>query len=99
MPLPYGMRGGWRATFTGGVLEYSISAGFTGQGPATLTEHTEDGERPIELADTSPCEAMIDWPALPARQAAALTRPAPSSHSKSPSRSTSDSPGQRASIT
>jgi UDP-N-acetylglucosamine 3-dehydrogenase len=60
MPEPYGMRGGWRATFTGGVLEYAISAGFTGQGPATLTEHTVRGEQPIELAETSPYEAMID---------------------------------------
>jgi hypothetical protein len=34
MPQPYGMRGGWRATFTDGLLEYAMSAGFTGQGPA-----------------------------------------------------------------
>jgi predicted dehydrogenase len=54
MPQPYGMRGGWRATFTDGVLEYAICAGFTGQGPVSVTEHTADGERPIELADTSP---------------------------------------------
>ena len=60
MPPPYGMRGGWRATFTSAVLEYAISAGFTGQGPATLTEHTADGEQPIDLADTSPYQAMID---------------------------------------
>jgi len=31
MPMPYGMRGGWRATFTSGVLEYAMRAGFTGQ--------------------------------------------------------------------
>ena len=60
MPQPYGMRGGWRATFTGGVLEYAMSAGFTGQGPASLTEHTAHGEHPIEPADTSPYQAMID---------------------------------------
>jgi hypothetical protein len=30
MPDPYGMRGGWRATFTSAVLEYAISAGYTG---------------------------------------------------------------------
>jgi hypothetical protein len=47
MPVPYGMRGGWRATFTGGVLEYAMRAGCTGQGPATLTEHTGDGESPL----------------------------------------------------
>jgi hypothetical protein len=37
-----------------------MRAGFTGQGPATLTEHTADGERPVDLPDTSPYEAMID---------------------------------------
>lgn len=60
MPQPYGMRGGWRATFTSGVLEYAMSAGFSGQGLASLTEHTARGERPIELAETSPYTAMID---------------------------------------
>jgi hypothetical protein len=60
MPQPYGVRGGWRATFTDGLLEYAMSAGFTGQGPATLTEHTSESERPLELSSTSPYHAMID---------------------------------------
>jgi predicted dehydrogenase len=61
MPHPYGVRGGWRATFTDAVLEYTMRAGFTGQGPATLTEYTADGERPIELPTASaPYAAMID---------------------------------------
>jgi predicted dehydrogenase len=60
MPRSYGMRGGWRATFTGAVLEYTMRAGFTGQGPATLTECTADGERLIDLPVASPYEAMID---------------------------------------
>jgi predicted dehydrogenase len=60
MPRPYQMRGGWRATFTDAVLEYAMSAGFTGQGAATLTEHTTDGERAIELPDINPYAAMID---------------------------------------
>jgi UDP-N-acetylglucosamine 3-dehydrogenase len=60
MPEPYQVRGGWRATFIAGVLEDATSAGFTGQGPATLTEYTADGEQPIQLADTSPYAAMID---------------------------------------
>lgn len=60
MPLPYGMRGGWRATFTGAVLECAMRAGFTGEGPATLTEHSGDGEQPIDLpAGTPPCAVMI----------------------------------------
>jgi predicted dehydrogenase len=61
MPQPYGIRGGWRATFPGAVLEYTMRAGFTGQGPATLTEYTADGERPIDLPDVGPpYAAMID---------------------------------------
>ena len=61
MPQPYGIRGGWRATFAGAVLEYAMRAGFTGQGPATLTEVTADGERPIDLpAAGPPYAAVID---------------------------------------
>jgi UDP-N-acetylglucosamine 3-dehydrogenase len=61
MPSPYQVRGGWRATFTSGVLEYAMRAGFTGQGPATLTERTADGENPIDLpAASSPYATMID---------------------------------------
>ena len=37
-----------------------MRAGFTGQGPATLTEVTADGEHPIDLPATSPWAAMID---------------------------------------
>ena len=37
-----------------------MRAGFTGQGPATLTEHTSKGERQLELSSTSPYDAMID---------------------------------------
>jgi hypothetical protein len=54
MPQPYGMRGGYRATFTGAVLEYAMSAGFTGQGPATLLGCTNEGEHPIDLPTNSP---------------------------------------------
>jgi predicted dehydrogenase len=60
MPRPYQVRGGWRATFTGAVLEYGWSAGYTGQGPATLTEHTEAGNRELELPDTSIYATMFD---------------------------------------
>jgi predicted dehydrogenase len=60
MPQAYRMRGGYRATFTGAVLENTMRAGFTGQGPSTLAEYTTDGERPIELPTTSPYAAMID---------------------------------------
>ena len=61
MPPPYGVRGGWRAIFTGAVLEYTMRGGFTGQGPATLIEHTADGEQAIDLpAGSPPYAAMID---------------------------------------
>jgi UDP-N-acetylglucosamine 3-dehydrogenase len=61
MPPPYGVRGGWRATFTGAVLEYAMRAGFTGHGPAALTEYTAGGERPLDLPDAGPpYAAMID---------------------------------------
>jgi hypothetical protein len=60
MPEPYGIRGGWRATFPGGVLEYAMHAGFTGEGPAALTEFTADGEHPIDLPAASPWEVMTD---------------------------------------
>jgi predicted dehydrogenase len=61
MPQPYGVRGGWRATFSGAVLEYAMRAGFTGHGPSTLTEHTAEGERAIDLPTaTAPYAAMID---------------------------------------
>jgi predicted dehydrogenase len=59
MPQPYGVRGGWRATFPGAVLEYAMRAGFTGHGPATLTEVTADRERPIGLPDTGPPYAAV----------------------------------------
>ena len=60
MPAPYQKRGGWRATFTGAVLEYTMSAGFTGQGTSSLTEYTAGGEQAIDLPATIPHAAMID---------------------------------------
>jgi predicted dehydrogenase len=60
MPTAYGMRGGYRATFTGAVLEYTMHAGYTGQGPSSLIEYTTDRERPVELPDTSHYAAVID---------------------------------------
>ncbi len=59
MPQPYGIRGGWRASFPGAVLEYAMRAGFTGHGPATLTEVTAGGERPIGLPDAGPPYAAV----------------------------------------
>lgn len=77
MPQPYGMRGGWRATFADAVLEYAMRAGFTGQGPAALTEYTSGGEREIELPAAEPYAAMIDHVlTCLANEAASLIEPA-----------------------
>ena len=57
---PYQVRGGYRATFAVAVVEGAMRAGFTGQGPAKLTEFTANGERSVELAEVSPCAEMID---------------------------------------
>jgi predicted dehydrogenase len=60
MPQPYGMRGGYRATFADAVLEYAMHAGFIGQGPSTLIEYTADEDHAVELPTTSPYATMID---------------------------------------
>jgi predicted dehydrogenase len=59
MPQPYQVRGGWRATFPGAVLEYTMRAGFTGEGASSLTEVTAEAERPIGLPDTGPPYAAV----------------------------------------
>ena len=76
MPRPYGVRGGWRATFTGVVLEYAMRAGFTGEGLAALTEYTAEGENLIGLpAASRPCAVVIDQ-VLACLAAANLIEPA-----------------------
>ena len=76
MPRPYGVRGGWRATFTGVVLEYAMRAGFTGEGLAALTEYTAEGENLFGLpAASRPCAAVIDQ-VLACLAAANLIKPA-----------------------
>ena len=59
MPQPYQVRGGWRATFPGAVLEYTMRAGFTGEGASSLTEVTADGVRPIDLPGAGPPYAAV----------------------------------------
>ncbi|MFD3870275.1 Gfo/Idh/MocA family protein [Streptomyces sp. NPDC058623] len=60
MPKPYAMRGGYRATFTGAVLEHVTTAGPTGQGISTLTAHSADGEHTINLPDTHTYTQVIE---------------------------------------
>jgi predicted dehydrogenase len=59
MPQPYQVRGGWRATFPRAVVEYTMRAGFTGEGASSLTEVTAEAERPIDLPDTGPPYAAV----------------------------------------
>ena len=76
MPRPYGVRGGWRVTFAGVVLEYAMRDGFTGEGLAALTEYTAEGENLIGLpAASRPCAAVIDQ-VLACLAAANLIEPA-----------------------
>jgi predicted dehydrogenase len=61
MPQPYGARGGYRATFTGGVLEYGFVAGFTGEVPDPVVhEYTGDGHRELPAEGADAYTAMID---------------------------------------
>jgi predicted dehydrogenase len=61
MPQPYGVRGGYRATFTGGVLEHTFTAGFTGQvANPVVHEYTEDGHRELAAEGPDAYTAVID---------------------------------------
>jgi hypothetical protein len=60
MPQPYGVRGGWRATFTRRSPRIHDARRFTGHGAATLMEFIATGEQAIHLPDAdSPYAAMI----------------------------------------
>ena len=60
MPRPYGVRGGYRATFDDAVLESSWTAGWDGQPTGTLTEYTDTGAREIDLPPAGSYAAVID---------------------------------------
>ena len=60
MPKPYGVRGGWRATFTDAVIESTWTAGYDGRPTTTLTEHSETGSRDIDLPTVDAYAAVID---------------------------------------
>ena len=61
MPVPYGVQGGYRATFTDGVLEHTFTADFTGQAPhAVVHEHTARGHREVTAAGSDSFTAAID---------------------------------------
>jgi predicted dehydrogenase len=61
MPGPYSVRGGYRATFTGGVLEHGFVADFTGQAPQPVVqEYTDKGHREFPADGPDAYTAMID---------------------------------------
>jgi UDP-N-acetylglucosamine 3-dehydrogenase len=60
LPKPYGMRGGYRAVFTEGAIESDWTAGYDGRPTTTLTEHTEEGHREVNLPARDAYAAVID---------------------------------------
>jgi hypothetical protein len=60
MPKPYGVRGGWRATFTDAVLESTWTVGYDGRPTTTLTEYNQTGTRDIDLPTVDAYNAVID---------------------------------------
>jgi predicted dehydrogenase len=60
LPKPYGMRGGYRATFTDATIESSWTAGYDGRPTTTLIEYTEQGQREIDLPTRDAYAAVID---------------------------------------
>jgi predicted dehydrogenase len=60
LPKPYGMRGGYRATFTDATIESSWTAGYDGRPTTTLIEYTEQGQREVDLAARDAYAAVID---------------------------------------
>jgi predicted dehydrogenase len=60
MPRPYGVRGGYLATFDDAVLESTWTAGWDGRPTGTLTEFTDTGARELDLAPANSYAAVID---------------------------------------
>jgi len=60
MPMSWGARGGYRATFTDGVLEATSTMGFDGKPTGTVTAYTTDGVHELQLLPVDQYTAMID---------------------------------------
>ena len=60
MPMAWGARGGYTATFHHGVLESLSSFGYDGKPQATVTAYTADRAEQLQLADADQYTAMID---------------------------------------
>ena len=89
LPKPYGMRGGYRATFTEGAIESGWTAGYDGRPTTTLTEYTEQGQRGVDLPARDAYAAVIDHviACCQGRDTPVSARPACSTVSSSPSTS------------
>ena len=60
MPMSWGARGGYTATFTHGVLESASTMGFDGKPTGAVTAYTADGARQLPLPTADQYTAMID---------------------------------------
>jgi UDP-N-acetylglucosamine 3-dehydrogenase len=60
MPMSWGARGGYTATFDNGVLDATSTMGFDGEPTGTVTAYTADGARELELPPADQYTAMID---------------------------------------
>ncbi|MBF6333389.1 Gfo/Idh/MocA family protein [Nocardia transvalensis] len=60
MPMPWGARGGYTATFDCGVLESTSTIGSDGTTEARVTAYTPDGVHQLDLPAADQYTAMID---------------------------------------
>jgi len=60
MPMSWGARGGYTATFTHGVLESISTMGFDGKPTGAVTAYTTDNVHELQLPPTDQYTAMID---------------------------------------
>ena len=60
MPMSWGARGGYTATFDHGVLEYTSTMGFDGKPTGAVTAYTADGTHELTLPPADQYTAMID---------------------------------------
>jgi predicted dehydrogenase len=60
MPKPYGLRGGYLATFESAVLESLWTAGWDGRPTGKLTEYSDTGAHELDLRESNAYAAVID---------------------------------------
>jgi hypothetical protein len=76
VPRPYGVRGGYPATFATTVLESAWTAGWDGRPTGTLTECTDTGARETDLPPQLTCRGDRPRPRLPGRPGTSRLTPA-----------------------